>query len=62
MINFPKKHVADSVVERILAAERQLNDVQAQGSRLDRALMTPPGETAALEGLDDAIVSRALGL
>lgn len=62
MIRLPKKHIADSVLERILLAERRLNPVQQQGQALEAALAQPPGEMESLEGMDDAIVGRALGL
>lgn len=62
MIRLPKKHIADSVLERILLAEQRLNPVQQQGQALEAALSQQPGVMEPLEGMDDAIVGRALGL
>ena len=62
MIRFPQKHMADSVVERIMAATQQINSVQAQGQQLDQALQQPIGDVAAIDGIEDAIPLRALDL
>ena len=64
MIRFPRKHVADSVAERIINAEKRLNanSVAAQGAKLEKALAQPAGEMAAPDGVEDAIAGRALGL
>ncbi len=62
MIRLPQKHIADSVLERILAAEQRMNPVQKQGQQLEAALLQQPGEMEALPGMEDAIVSRSLGL
>ena len=62
MLRFPSKHIADSVVERIMAADQKMNKVQQQGAALDQALAQPPGEVAPIEGLDEALVGRALQL
>jgi hypothetical protein len=64
MIRLPRKHIADSVAERIIAAERRINadTVQGQGMRLEQALMQPAGDVAAVEGIEDMITARALDL
>ncbi len=62
MIRFPTKHVADSVAERIMQVERKMNPVQQQSLALDQALAQPPGEMASIEGMDEAVVGRALQL
>ena len=64
MINFPRKHIADSVAERIMAVQQKMavNSVQAQGQRLDAALQQPVGEVAPMEGIEDAITLKALDI
>ena len=62
MINFPKKHIADSVLERIMRAQQQMNSVQSQGQRLDQALQQPVGEVAPMEGIENAITMKALDI
>jgi len=64
MIRFPRKHIADSVAERIMAVEKKLsaNNVQAQGQRLEEALALPVGDVAPMEGIEDAITMKALNL
>lgn len=64
MINFPRKHIADSVAERIMAFAQQMeaNSVKAQGARLDAALQAPVGDVAPVEGIEDAITAKALDL
>lgn len=64
MIRFPQKHIADSVVERILRfakEQRALSDsVAAQGARLDAQLAQPVGDVAAVNGIEDALVAKAI--
>ncbi len=64
MIRLPRKHIADSVTERIMAVEKRLsaNHVSSQGLRLDKALMQPIGDIAAIEGIEEMIPARALDL
>lgn len=69
MIRFPRQHIADSVAGRILDAERrfmemdqEMTRVAAQGAALDDALAQPPGDMAAPEGIEDALVARSLGV
>ena len=62
MINFPKKHVADSVTERILAVVQKMNKVELQGARLDAALQQPIGDVAPIEGIEDAVTVKALNI
>ena len=62
MINFPRKHIADSVAERIMAVQQKMNSVQAQGQRLDAALQQPVGDVAPMEGIEDAITLKALDI
>jgi len=64
MIRFPRKHVADSVAERIMAVEKRLtaNDVATQGMNLEKALAQPVGDVAPLEGIEDAIAAKSLDL
>ena len=62
MIRFPQKHIADSVLERIMAAQQQMSSVQAQGQRLDMALQAPVGDVAPMEGIEDAITMKALDI
>lgn len=61
MIRFPQKHVADSVIERIMQAEREINSVKAQGDKLDQALNTPVGDVAPIEGIEEMIPAKTLG-
>lgn len=64
MIRFPRKHMADSVAERIMAVEKKMaaNSVQAQGDRLESALQQPVGDVAPIEGIEDAITLKALNI
>ena len=62
MIRFPQKHIADSVLERIMLAQQQMNSVQGQGARLDQALQQPVGDVAPMEGIEDAITMKALNI
>ena len=64
MINFPKHHIADEVVARIMLASQKMkvNSVAAQGQRLDMALQQPIGDVAPIEGIDDAIALKALDI
>ena len=66
MIHFPRKHIADSVTDRIMQVQQkmaaQANSVTAQGQRLDQALQQPVGDVAPIEGIDDAIALKALNL
>ena len=62
MIRFPRQHIADSVAQRIARAQQQMNSVQGQGQRLDQALQQPVGDVAPIDGIEDAIPLRALGL
>jgi len=64
MIRFPGRHIADNVTERIMQVEKRLNanSVQAQGVRLETALAAPVGDVAPIEGVEDALVGRALDL
>lgn len=63
-IRFPRKHVADSVAERIIAAERRINanPIQQQSQALDQALAQPVGEMAAIDGIEDIITMKALNI
>lgn len=71
MIRLPRKHIADSVMERILAYEKrqagmqagmQSGSVQQQGAQLDAALQAPIQDVAPIEGIDEAIAAKALNL
>ena len=62
MIRFPRKHIADSVAERIIQAAQKMDSVEMQGARLDQALAQPPGQMAPVEGIEDAIVAKALDI
>ena len=64
MIRFPRKHIADSVAERIAAIEQkmQASTVEGQGARLEQALQQPIGDVAPIEGIEDAITLRSLDL
>ncbi len=64
MIRLPKKHIADSVAERIMAIEQKMNanNVMAQGQRLEDALQQPVGDVAPIEGIEDAIALKALDI
>jgi len=64
-MRLPKKHLADSVAERILTIALQMqpkNKIQMQGEQLDSALVRPIGNMEPLEGIEDAIASKALRL
>ena len=74
-IRFPRMHIAESVVNRILNVA---NDVQVpqnappsipaspnliqQGAQLDQALMAPVGDVAPVDNVEDALVGKALDL
>ena len=60
-IRFPKQRMADRVVSRILAASR-LTETQRQSMALNARLMQQPEPMAAPEGIEDAIVGKALDL
>ena len=65
MIRFPKKHIADSVADRIVQATMQMeqaNPVQQQGAALDMALQQPVGDMAPIEGIEEMIPLKALDL
>ena len=64
MIRIPQKHIADSVADRILAVEKKLasNQVFAQGQQLEQALAAPVGDVAPIDGIEELIPARALGL
>lgn len=64
MIRLPRKHIADSVSERIIAVTAKLNanSVMVQGQNLSAALKQPVGDVAPIEGVDEAVVGRSLGL
>jgi len=66
MINFPKHHLADEVIARIVMnakrAQAESNSVKAQGMQLDQALQQPIGDVAPMEGIEDAITLKALNL
>lgn len=61
-IRFPKRHIADDVVERITQAAQRIDKVELQGMQLEQALSQPPGQMASVEGIEDAIVGKALSL
>ena len=58
--------MADRVTERILkfaAAQAAQDDkVAAQGAQLDAALQQPVGDVAPIEGIEDALVIKSLGV
>ncbi len=60
-IRFSEQPMADRVISRILAAAR-LSETQRQSVALNAKLMTPPQPMAAPEGIEDAIVGKALDL
>lgn len=62
MIRFPRKHIADSVSERIMQVAQNMdpNSVQQQGARLEQALQQPIGDVAPIEGIEDMIALKAL--
>lgn len=62
MIRFPRQHIADSVSERIMQVATRLNpnSVAGQGQRLEQALQQPVGDVAPIEGIEDAVVLKAL--
>ena len=64
MIRFPQRPIADNVTERIMkiAAQTNPHSVQSQGQRLDRALAAPVGYVAPIEGIEDAVALKALGI
>lgn len=64
-MRLPQKHIADSVIDRILAAAQRIapaNPVALQGQQLDQALQQPVGDVATIDGLEDNIVARSLDL
>lgn len=64
MIRFPNKPMADSVVDRIMALMRsqEFNSVPAQGARIEAALQQPAQDVAPVEGIENDMIYRALGL
>ena len=64
MIRIPRKHIADSVSERIMQVQEKLNpnNVIQQGQNLEQAMAQPIGDVAPLEGIETMIPERALGL
>ena len=62
MIRFPQKHMADSVVERIMLAAKKMGKVEAQGAQLDAMLQQPVGDVAPIEGIEEAITAKALDI
>ena len=62
MIRLPRKHIADSVMERIARAQQQMNSVQSQGAKLEQALQQPVGDVAPIEGIEDAVTLKALNI
>jgi len=62
MIRFPQKHMADSVVERIMLAAQKMGKVEAQGAQLDAMLQQPVGDVAPIEGIEEAITAKALDI
>lgn len=62
MIRFPRKHIADSVTERIMkvAQELQSNSVNEQSARIEQALAQPVGDIAPIDGIEEAVTSKAL--
>ncbi len=66
MIRFPKKHIADNVVDRInrysQAQAAVSNPVAAQSAELDAALSQPVGDVAPIEGVEELLVTNSLGL
>lgn len=63
MIRFPKEPMADRVQARLMKlAQEQANSVPVQGARIDAALSQPVGDVAAVDGIEDIMVTRALGL
>ena len=65
-IRFPQRHIADSVTRRIQEFARQqdaqTNKVAAQSAQLDAALSAPVGDVAPMEGIEDTIVLKSLGI
>lgn len=76
MIHFPRLHIAQSTVNRILnvangmqrdqarqvppAIPPAVPDATAQGAALDQALQTPPAVTAPPEGAEGDMAAAAL--
>lgn len=72
MIRFPRMHVAQSAVNRILNTRDNVQppmgkpsvpampDVAGQGMKIDQALQAPVGDVAPIEGMDEALALRAL--
>lgn len=63
-IRFPRKHLADSVAERIMAVQQRMaaNSVQSQGLQLEQALQQPVGDVAPIEGIEDMLTMKALDI
>ena len=76
MIRFPRMHIAQSVVNRILNTvddvqvtenappniPQMANSVAQQGAAIDQATHAPVGDVAPIEGIDDAIALKALDI
>lgn len=75
MIKFPRMHIAQSVVNRIINIANQvpqnsepapvellpnIPDPTAQGAAIDQAINTPPGQSAMPVGGENAIVAASL--
>ena len=73
-IRFPRMHVAQSAVNRIVNVAKavtpqveqpsvpDLPDVEAQGEAIDGAVQQPVGAVAPIDGIEDGLVARALEL
>ena len=76
MIRFPRMHIAESVVNRILNAADDIQttemappnipqmpgNVAQQGAAIDQATHAPVGDVAPIEAIEDALTARALDL
>jgi hypothetical protein len=75
MLKFPRMHIAQSVVNRIINIANQVQpssepapidlipnvpDPTAQGAAIDAAISTPPGAAAMPPGGEDAMLAASL--
>ena len=59
---FPKMHIADSVVNRILNVVDEQMPVELQGAAVEYATKAPQEDMAMPEGIEDAIIARGFQL
>lgn len=66
MIRFQQRPMVDRVSERLASIidkqRAQANSVAGQSAKLDAALQQPIADVAGVDGMEDAVVMKALGI